>query len=138
MPSASDTTQPDASWAEPPPIKPTLEQCQAYNQMLAHDTYVIDADIGAGKTLPAVKSGGDCFGRGLIDQAYIVVTPAGRKQWRAKLREYFSPANYARVRFKHDNGWLAPGHISVIAYSELVMIEHRIVKPRQWLSLIHI
>lgn len=96
-------------------IKPDPQQEKAIALMVQNKSFALDADIGAGKTLPAFLSIKHLMQHGYA-HANIVCTPSGRKQWLDKAKEY-DPGIKLRVR--GEPGWCETEGWNLIAYTDL-------------------
>ena len=103
-------------------ITPTPDQEIAIQKIRDNLSYVIDADIGAGKTLPAAYAVKSLIEEGRVNTVYVLCTPAGRIQWANKLKEYYPDSLHRLVVKKGDTNWLQKNHISIVAYTELIKI----------------
>lgn len=104
-------------------ITPSKDQQIAIEKIRDNLSYALDAEIGAGKTLPAAYAVKSLIEEGRVNTVYILCTPSGRIQWWNKLREYYPESLSSLVVRKGDVNWLRKNYISIIAYSEIIKID---------------
>lgn len=103
-------------------ITPSKDQQIAIEKIRDNLSYALDAEIGAGKTLPAAYAAKSLIEEGRVNTVYILCTPSGRIQWWNKLREYYPKSLSSLVVRKGNVNWLRKNYISIVAYSELIKI----------------